>query len=679
MQTYRWDRKLVNGVNMLMSNVLMRLSKHPALWMLILALALGTLSAALSPASPSAEIRSALVGEPTANQLEPPAPTVKAAPPALSKRIVEYHMSVQLDPDNKSLQGAQTVTWKNPGSKPVSELYFHLYPNAFQSKKTTFNKESGGKLRADEMTKDSFGRIDITSVQTEDGLDLHSTQQFVQPDDNNSQDQTLVKIRLPKAVNPGEKMTLKMNFAVQLPYVFARMGYKDDFIMAGQWFPKVAVYEPKGTRGRAEEGWNLHQYHGNSEFYADFGLYNVRIQVPSAYTVAATGFPTKPAVDDGIKKTYSFYADDVHDFAWSASPNFIYVEEPFSTPNIPGMKIKLYLDPAHKDLKDRYMYAAKRALAKYSEWFGTYPYSTLSIVVPPAGANGAGGMEYPTLITGWAADEQPSGFGLERVVVHEIGHQYWYGMVATNEFEEAWLDEGFTSYAEDLLMETEFGEKPNLALESSYMTTPAPLKLDAWRYDNHSHYADNVYTRAKLVLKSIEDQIGQKQMLRVLHTYFERWKFRHPSTQDFQKTLEEVTKTSWSGFFDQFVYDGMMTDYSIEQVQTSKKKKDGTNLYETAVVVKKLGGSYKDVPIHFHFQDGSTVEKIWGGTELLTTFTMTSQSPLEWAAIDPHHTLILEHKRINNFYQTQIDQKWKVRWNIGLVKLIESVVDGIAW
>ncbi|WP_246067661.1 M1 family metallopeptidase [Paenibacillus koleovorans] len=658
-----------------------RLVRHPALWMLVLALVFGTLSAAAYTGQSDAEVRAAFSQTaPTgAPQLEPPAPTDYSAPQALSRRIVEYHINVQLDSEQKTLQGAQSFTWENPGSKPVSELYFHLYPNAFQSKKTTFNKESGGKLREDERTKDSYGRMDITSVRTEDGLDLSSTLQFVQPDDGNKLDQTLVKLRLPKPVNPGERTTLKMNFSVQLPYVFARMGYKDDFVMAGQWFPKVAVYEPKGTRGRAEEGWNLHQYHGNSEFYADFGIYNVRIQVPASYTVAATGFPTGPASNDGKKKVYSFYADDVHDFAWAASPDFVYAEEPFSTPNIPGMKIKLYLDPAHKELKDRYMYAAKRALAKYSEWFGTYPYSTLSIVVPPAGAGGAGGMEYPTLVTGWAASEDTSGFDLERVIVHEIGHQYWYGMVASNEFEEAWLDEGFTSYAEDLVMESEFGEKSNLPLESSYMTTPAPLKQDSWRYADHNHYAENVYTRAKLVLKGIENQIGQKQMIQVLHTYFERWRFKHPSTQDFQKTLESVTKTSWSAYFDQFIYGGLMADYSIEQASSKKVKQDGESVYEHSVLVRKLGGAYRDVPVKFQFTDGTSVERVWPGTDEQVLFTVTSRAPLEWAAIDPDHTLILENKRINNFYRTEVDAKWKVRWNIGLVKLIETLVDGIAW
>ncbi len=234
-------------------------------------------------------------------------------------------------------------------------------------------------------------------------------------------------------------MTLLTSFTVQLPQVFARMGYAGDFMMAGQWYPKIAVYEPKGTRGQAEEGWNLHQYHGNSEFYADFGIYNVKLRVPVGYTVAASGFPTKPVVNDGKTRLYTFYADDVHDFAWAASPNFVYFEEPYATKDLPGVRIKLYLDPKHEHLKARYMTAAKKALARYSEWYGSYPYSTLSIVVPPENGNGAGGMEYPTLVTAWGAGEDNPSLELERVIVHEIGHQFFYGMVAaTNSRKPGW-------------------------------------------------------------------------------------------------------------------------------------------------------------------------------------------------------------------------------------------------
>lgn len=656
-----------------------RLSKRSTLWLLLLLLIAGTITIAQFAERPESPASLSALNEPSPQALEPPAPAVNDTPKPLSKRIVEYHISVQLDAEQKTLAGAQSLTWKNPGSKPVSELVFHLYPNAFQSKKSTFLRESGGKLRNDQMKEDSFGHMSLESIQTEDGVDLMRSMQFIQPDDGNKQDQTLMKIRLPQPVNPGAETTIKIRFSVKLPYVFARMGYVGDFVMAGQWFPKVAVYEPKGTRGREEEGWNLHQYHGNSEFYSDFGMYNVRIQVPSNYTVAATGFPTKPASDDGTKKTYQFYADDVHDFAWAASPNFLYYEEPFSAPNVPGVKIKLYLDPAHEALKDRYIYAAKRSLAKYSEWFGTYPYSTLSIVIPPPGGNGAGGMEYPTLVTGWEASGDTDSFELERVIVHEIGHQYWYGMVASNEFEEAWLDEGFTSYAEDLIMMSEYGVQPNFAIESSYMTSPEPLKLASWQYGGHSRYAENVYTRAKLVLAGIEKQIGQKTMLRVMKTYFDRWKFKHPTTSDFQAVLESVTKTSWAEYFDQFVYGGGMTDYSIEQVQTRPLKQDGKTVYETAVLIKKNGGHYMDVPVRFHFTDGSDVEKVWDGRDPQVLYTITSEAPLEWAAIDPQMTMILEHKRINNFMQVNVDDTWKARLTIGIVKWIEIMLNGLAW
>ena len=150
----------------------------------------------------------------------------------------------------------------------------------------------------------------------------------------------------------------------------------------------------------------------------------------------------------------------MHDFAWSASPNFVTAEEAFSAPGVPGVRIKLYLDPAHKDLKERYFDAAKSALASFGKWYGTYPYSTLSIVVPPESGNGAGGMEYPTLVTAFGAKNDSPGYELERTVIHEIAHQYFYGMIASNEFEEAWLDEAFATYAEERVMEKNTGLPP---------------------------------------------------------------------------------------------------------------------------------------------------------------------------------------------------------------------------
>lgn len=597
----------------------------------------------------------------------------------LSKRVVEYHIDTTLDPENRVIQGTQTLTWTHPGKKTVNELYFHLYPNAFSSMDSTFMKESGGKLRNDSMPADGFGSMTITDMKTAEGLSLMHRIQYVQPDDGNAKDKTLVKVRLPKPVKGGESITLSIQFEVKLPKIFARMGTADDFVMAGQWFPKISVYEPAGVRGRTTEGWNLHQYHGNSEFYADFGIYSVRIHVPDNYTVAATGFPVQTAQVRNNEKIYQFYADDVHDFAWAASPNFVVAEEPFSSAEVPGVKIKLYLDPAHKDLKERYFFAAKAALKYFSKWYGSYPYSTLSIVVPPESGNGAGGMEYPTLVTAFGAKDESPGYDLERTVIHEIGHQYFYGMLASNEFEEAWLDEGFTSYAEDKLMEQEYGVIPNLPIQASIISSPMSLTQEAWKYGSQDQYALNVYYRAKLLLKGMEQQVGSQTMSKIMSTYAKKYRFKHPSTADFQKVVEQVTRESWQTFFEQYVYGNQMADFAVDSISVHKKDNDAAPVYESTVKISKKGGDYPEVPIMFTFTDGHTLNKVWNGTGDSAEFTLEYSAPLAWAMVDPKYSIVMENKHINNYLKADMDNKVLIRWNLSITKLIETLLGSLSW
>ncbi|WHX49229.1 M1 family metallopeptidase [Paenibacillus woosongensis] len=598
----------------------------------------------------------------------------------LSNRVTEYHIDVKLNEQERTLTGTQTLSWTHPGKKTVNELYFHLYPNAFASSETTFMKESGGRLRGDVMPKDGWGSIELTDIRTMDGISLLHRIQYVQPDDGNTKDRTLAKVRLPMSVQGGETITLKMSFTVKLPKVFARMGTAGDFVMAGQWFPKLCVYEPVSRRGRSTEGWNLHQYHGNSEFYSDFGIYSVNIDVPSEYKVAATGFPTKPAIQRGERKIVQYYADDVHDFAWAASPSFIYAEEPFSSEEVPGVRIKLYLDPIHKDLKDRYFYAAKVALSNFSKWYGSYPYSTLSIVVPPADGNGAGGMEYPTLITAFGATGDSPGYDeLERTVIHEIGHQFFYGMVASNEFEEAWLDEAFTSYAEDRLMEQEFGITTSLPIQAALIPDPKPLTLPSWEFGTADTYARNVYHRGKLVLLDIERQIGNKAMNRALSLYARKYRFKHPTTADFQRVLEQTTGRSWKNYFNQYVYDGKMADYAIENIDIYQVRQDSNALYEAVVDIARKGGTYAKVPILFTFQDGHTVRKVLDGKEERSQLKLSYREPLAWAMLDPDYTLVLENKHINNYFKASLDEKVSTRANVTVTKLLEMLTSSFLW
>jgi hypothetical protein len=467
----------------------------------------------------------------------------------LSNRVANYNIQVSVDGQHKTLTGTETIKWKNPAKGPVKELYFHMYPNAFESTNTTFWKERLADGFPKPTLPDDLGNIQISRMETEQGEQLTSHMQFVQPDDGNQEDRTLLKVDLPYTVPPEGTIKITMQFSVQLPQLHRRMGHTDEFVMAGQWFPKIAVYEPSGTRGRMTDGWHLHQFHANSQFYADFGEYDVSIDCPASDIVAATGseVSAKPIGRD-IARHY-FHAGDVHDFAWAASPNFMFSEAPSNS----GTTIKLYLDPKHAHLKSRYMQAAQKSLQKYREWYGEYPYPSLSIIAPPAKGKHAGRMQYPTLITASAGIEENPDLNLERVIAHEIAHQYWYGMVANDEFEEPWLDEGFASYAEEKLMTSEFGIDPKQFYRPSSPTYNRLTKY-SWQYKNYIDYVNNVYIGGKHVLQEIEQKIGSEKMQEVMKVYFERWKFKHPGTKDFKEILEHVTQQNWQEYFASSVY-----------------------------------------------------------------------------------------------------------------------------
>lgn len=460
----------------------------------------------------------------------------------LSDRVANYRIEVEAEPEAKRLAGTEALTWRNRGELPVSELYFHLYPNAFKSLRTTFMREYSPSDPG--LDADALGKIEIASICDDDGEDLTPTMQFVQPDDDNPDDETLMKLPLPYAVQPGNFVKLQLRFAVTLPALYRRMGIADDFIMGAQWFPKMAAYETAGMRGRTQEGWNLHQYHANSEFYADFGEYDVAIHTPLSYQIAASGRKLHDKRLQNGCREHRFRAADVHDFAWAASPHFIERERKTER----GVTVRLFLDPRHEALQERYLRAASSILDFYHDWFGPYPYPEISIVVPPERAKGAGSMEYPTLVTVAPAAEANPGLNLERVMAHELAHQYWYGIVANNEFEEAWLDEGFASYAEEKAMQELFAVDTKIWYRP-YSQTYNFLKKPGWQYLDRMDYVNNVYIGGKHVLQDVESQIGEACMKRLLQTYRYRWQFRHPGTQDFIDVLEEVTERSWKDYF----------------------------------------------------------------------------------------------------------------------------------
>ena len=295
--------------------------------------------------------------------------------------IASYRMQVALDPAAKTVVGSERITYRNPSQDTLDELYLRLYLKAFSNPDTLWMSESGGQLRGDRMSPDELGDITVQSLRIAGGADLLASATL---------SDTLLHVPLPAPLEPGRTIELDALWTSKLPRVFARTGYggrDDTFFMVGQWYPKMAVYD----RGR----WDTEPWHANAEFFHDFGDYDVSITLPENYVVAGAGVPTGEEPGANGTKTLRFSSANVTDYAFAASPDF-----ETRTARSGDVEIAVFTLPEHAAAAPIYVDTAVRSLELFGGWFGAYPWPRLTVVDVPDNANGAGGMEYPTLVTG---------------------------------------------------------------------------------------------------------------------------------------------------------------------------------------------------------------------------------------------------------------------------------------
>ncbi|MGB2867064.1 MAG: M1 family metallopeptidase [Bacteroidota bacterium] len=608
-------------------------------------------------------------------------------PKPLSPRIANYSIAVSLDAVKKTLKAKETLVWRNTSNDRISELRFHLYLNAFKNAKSTFMKESGGNARGAEMGKEGWGWINVTSLEVRGGESLTSKMEFIRPDDGNEHDQTVFRVPLSKPVFPNQTVTLDIDFDAQLPTVFARTGYNQDFFMVGQWFPKIGVYELAGMRYAKQGQWNCHQFHANTEFYADYGVYDVAVTVPKNFVVGATGVLQGESENGNGTKTLRYHEEDIHDFSWTASPLYKIVEDKWE-----HVSIRLLIQPDRIGQAPRYISSAKATLQYFQSWVGTYPYPNLTIVDPQWGGMGSGGMEYPTLITGGTVWGVPEHLRLpELVTVHEFAHNYWYGLVGSNEFEEAWLDEGFTQYSETRIMNETYGAKTSVMdlfgirigdfeftrMGYARMQNPkvAPTYLNAWEY-NAGGYGDMTYNKTASFMTTLERMLGRPVMDEIMKTYFERWKFKHPCSRDFIAVVNEIVPKrlgvkfgkDMNWFFDQELYGTDVCDYELSWIENKVagrdtsviekgEKKDSTGksagngrklMYDGRIVVSRLGEVKMPVDVLVHFDSGKEVRERWDGEARWKDFKYRGTERILWAKVDPDEVLAIDINTINN-------------------------------
>lgn len=679
-----------------------------------LTIAIGLLVAALvaSPrgAGPGTPLRTSPGTAPDVEEAAPGAavaPGRQAAetPPAgaLSARNASYTIEAQLDPSARTLQGRELLTWRNISENPATELQFHLYYNAWRNTGSTWLREAALRGRSLSAVRDEdWGWIDVGSIRlvgvgSSPPIDLTAGKRYIAPDDGNPLDRTVMAVPLPQPIEPGETINVDITWTSKIPRTFSRTGAVGDYFFIAQWFPKIGVLE--------DSGWNCHQFHAGTEFYSDYGNYDVRLTVPAGWVVGATGREQEVRWN-GEQAVHRYVQEDVHDFAWTTSPAFLVRTATFSVEGLPPVEMRLLLQPEHDGQQERHFAATSVALEHYGRWFGPYPYGHITIV-DPAWQSGSGGMEYPTLFTAgsrWIAPAdvmQPEG-----VTVHECGHQFWYAIVGNNEFEDAWLDEGLNSFAEaravaeaydphylsrryfggfvpwvfrDLPLSREASgnglDRYRDAAESDVPATPTfkywPATGGALSYD-----------KTALWLHTLERYLGWQTLQRALSTFFERWKYRHPKPEDFFAVIDEVSGRDMSWFFDQVHRSSNVFDYGVQEFRSSPSgitgfvDEDGSRSYvrneprgeyETMVVVRRYGEATFPVDVVVRFADGEKAQETWDGRARWRLFSYRRSVPAVSVEVDPDRVLLLDIDRTNNSrtlepQSGEASTKWMLVW-----------------
>jgi hypothetical protein len=636
----------------------------------------------------------------------------------LSPRNASYTIQVRLDPAQKMLDGREVITWRNDLDVPARELWFHLYWNAWKNNRSTWLREASlrGRRTDSAPQEGDWSYCDLKSVKVMAGgpspeFDLTSSLRFAAPDDNNPDDQTVAVATLPQPVTPKQTVQVEVVWKSKIPRTFARTGFRGNFFFIAQWFPKLGVYQPDGA-------WNCHQFHAGTEFFSDFGVYDVNMTVPRGWLLGATGTQQGAVADspDGTS-THHYLQADVHDFAWTTSPDYREATKVFEHPGLRPVKMRLLYQPEHQGQIERHFKATEATLRNYGLWFGEYPYDHITMIDPAYGS-GAGGMEYPTLFTCGTRYFNPEGGGSpEGVTVHEAGHQFWFAIVANNEFEDAWLDEGFNTFSTERAMEAAFGQTSYVQrffkgffpvmtsqIKEQRMTEGNGLagyrsaaRSDAESTPSFLYFPGTggnlSYNKTALWLSTMERTLGWNTLQKILSTYYQRFKFRHPKPDDFFSVANEVSGKNLNDFFDQVYRKAAVFDFEVSSVASDELKTEGfitrdgkatytsgleSKLYETRVVVRRLQDGILPVDVLLKFENGDEFRDLWDAKNTWKLYTLVKPAKLLYASVDPDRKILLDIDYTNNS-KLLVPQpgfaavKWASKWMFWLQDFIQTL------
>jgi len=587
------------------------------------------------------------------------APPGAAAAAPLPPSPLAYRIEARLDAEARTVTGRVLARWANPSRAAVEALVLHLYLNGFESNRTTLMTS----LRAESWLArhpDGWGRIDLAALRV-DGEDRLAALEYLRPDDGNADDRSLARVPLARPLAPRRTVELEIDFIATLPRVLLRTGHAAPFFCVAQWFPKLAAFR--------DGHWQAHQFHAASEFYADFATFDVALTVPASYVVGHTGVAVATRDNGDGSKTIDVRAEAVHDFAWVADPRFRVVDQ-----TIAGTPVRFLMQPHNLPDVARYADAARAALERFGEWVEPYPYPVLTVVDPGPGARAAGGMEYPMLVTAGTWRWLPAGVRLPEVVtVHEIGHQYWYGIVASDEVEEPWLDEGITSYVEGLVMDDAYGPGSYvdwLGLEVDAVAAQRwgylaaghwdPITTASFRMLDLDSYHATAYAKTALALGTVAGLFGADELRAALGAYTRDWRFRHPTGSDLRASLGERLGAAATPVLDQLLDGTGVLDYAVARVDVRRvpaaapapvgavAPRPGAPQYRSEILIERRGEVRLPVEVLVAYDDGGETRETWDGQGRWYRIDVVGTRRAAYAVVDPEHKLPLDANWLNN-------------------------------
>ncbi len=494
----------------------------------------------------------------------------------------DYTISVTLNDEDNSLTGFEQIDYYNNSTDTLSFIWIHLWPNAYKNDKTAFSDqrlENGSTdfYFSEENKKGYINqlnfKVDNVNAATED----------------HPQHQDIVKLLLPTPLAPGKNIKIETPFHVKLPYNFSRGGHVEQSYQITQWYPKPAVYD--------KTGWHEMPYLDQGEFYSEFGNFDVKITLPQNYIVAATGelqneeekkwlkeyisienkitiksnkqSQKKEIINTKIlssnkSKTLRYIQNNVHDYAWFADKTFIVQYDTLKLPSGKIIDAYTFVLPKNKDSWKNSIAATKKSILSKSNWLGEYPYNIVSVV--DDASNKPGGMEYPTITTLASGGSEAN---LERVINHEVGHNWFYGILATNERTFPWMDEGMNTYYDRRYASIYYNAKDGNRfvpkqkfIKNRISAYPQKMILDTYiklKKDQPINtasekflginYGASAYVKAGEWMMLLEKELGTAMFDSCMKEYYHRWQFKHPTPEDFIAVMEDVSSRALTNTF----------------------------------------------------------------------------------------------------------------------------------